>query len=136
MYPHIDASAYEVVFDFGCGCGRVARQLIQQRPVPRRYVGIDLHAGMIRWCRENLASRAEGFEFQHHDVANYNFNPGRSKPDVLPFAVDDHGFTLVNAWSVFTHLTQSQTGHYPNECARILRPDGVLNSTWVLLRQA
>jgi SAM-dependent methyltransferase len=130
VYPHLDASAYEAVFDFGCGCGRVARQLIQQRPAPKRYVGIDLHPGMIRWCRENLAPRAQGFEFHHHDVANYHFNPSGSKPDVLPFPAEDHGFTLVNAWSVFTHLTQSQTEQYLHECARVLRQDGVLQSTW------
>jgi len=37
---------YRKVFDFGCGCGRLARQLLQQRRRPRRYVGIDLHRGM------------------------------------------------------------------------------------------
>jgi hypothetical protein len=30
---------YESVFDFGCGCGRQARQLLLQTPRPRRYVG-------------------------------------------------------------------------------------------------
>ncbi len=43
----VDASHFDAVFDWGCGCGRVARQLIQQVPRPRRYLGIDLHRGMI-----------------------------------------------------------------------------------------
>jgi 16S rRNA G1207 methylase RsmC len=45
VYPYLPADAYEAVLDFGCGCGRVARQLIQQSRPPQRYLGIDLHRG-------------------------------------------------------------------------------------------
>ncbi|MDQ3823143.1 MAG: class I SAM-dependent methyltransferase [Actinomycetota bacterium] len=133
VYPDLDPAVYESVFDFGCGCGRVARQLIQQRPRPKRYVGVDLHRGMIEWCRRNLAPHAPGFEFHHHDVFNVHFNPDRSKPDVLAFPAADASFTLVNAFSVFTHLTEPQAEHYLDEIARILCPDGVLHSTWFLM---
>jgi SAM-dependent methyltransferase len=51
VYPWLPEEAYERVFDFGCGCGRVARQMILQQPSPRAYVGVDLHAGMIRGAR-------------------------------------------------------------------------------------
>ena len=44
----------------------------------------------------------------------------------------DQSFTLVQAFSIFTHLTQAQTVHYLRETARILRPGGVLHSTWFL----
>jgi SAM-dependent methyltransferase len=50
VYPYLPAKAYASVFDFGCGCGRVARQLMLQHPRPQRYLGIDLHRGMIAWC--------------------------------------------------------------------------------------
>jgi SAM-dependent methyltransferase len=132
VYPYLDAAVFESVFDFGCGCGRVARQLIQQRPRPERYVGIDLHYGMIRWCQQNLAPRAPGFEFHHHDVFNYHFNPGPSKPRMLPFPVADDSATLVNAYSVFTHLTEDQALYYHHEVARVLEKRGVFNSTWFL----
>jgi SAM-dependent methyltransferase len=49
IYPYLPEAAFESVLDFGCGCGRVARQLIQQRPRPAHYMGIDLHRGMIAW---------------------------------------------------------------------------------------
>jgi SAM-dependent methyltransferase len=132
VYPHLEPRVYAKVFDFGCGCGRVARQLIQQRPCPTHYVGVDLHRGMIEWCKANLAPGAPGFEFHHHDVYNVGFNPGPDKPMTAPLPVRDHEFTLVNAWSVFTHLTQSQTEYYLPEVARILDPRGVVNSTWFL----
>ncbi|MGH7540412.1 MAG: class I SAM-dependent methyltransferase, partial [Gemmatimonadota bacterium] len=118
--------------DFGCGCGRVARQLLQQRARPRRYVGIDLHRGMIKWCNDNLAPVAPGFEFRHHDVYNYSFNPDRSLPEVMPFGEDDDSFTLVNAYSVFTHLTQRRADFYLEEVRRILAPRGIVHSTWLL----
>lgn len=130
VYPDLDEAAYDAVFDFGCGCGRVARQLILQEPRPRRYMGIDLHAGMIEWCRSNLAPYAPGFEFLHHDVFNFSFNPGEGKPMHLPFPVEDRAFSLVNAFSVFTHLVESQVRPYISEVERVLQPDGVFQSTW------
>ena len=53
-----DPAAYDRILDLGCGCGRVARQLIQQHPRPSRYVGIDLHRGMVGWCQAQLAPAA------------------------------------------------------------------------------
>jgi SAM-dependent methyltransferase len=132
VFPIVPESAYESVFDFGCGCGRVARMLIQQRPQPERYVGIDLHRGMVDWCKQNLATQAPHFEFHHHDVFNVSLNPGAGKARKLPFPAEDTAFSLVNATSVFTHLTQEQAPHYLREAARILRPDGVLHATWFL----
>jgi len=81
------------VFDFGCGCGRLARQLIQQRPQPRSYVGVDLHAGMVRWCQTNLAPLAPQFRFEHHDIFNAGFNP-HGKPSHTDLPVDDASFDL------------------------------------------
>jgi SAM-dependent methyltransferase len=132
VYPYLPPSAYERVFDFGCGCGRIARQLIQQDPRPQRYLGIDLHRGMIEWCRANLQPAANAFEFLHHDVGHVSFNPGDRKPSTLPFPVEHRYFTLVEATSVFTHLTQSAAGYYLTEVARILEPDGLLHATWFL----
>ena len=132
VFPYLEPAAYEAVFDFGCGCGRIARKLIQQDPQPQRYLGVDLHRGMIEWCRTNLAPHAPQFEFQHHDVFNYHFNPAGRRPPILPLPAPERTFTLVNAFSVFTHLTQAQAEHYFAEVARILRHDGVLHSTWFL----
>jgi SAM-dependent methyltransferase len=132
IFDFVDPSVFRSVFDFGCGCGRLARQLIQQKPRPERYLGVDLHAGMIAWCQHNLAPAGPGFEFAHHDVYNYHFNPGHEKALILPFPAEDHAFSLVIAWSVFTHLNEGQAVHYLREAARILAPGGVFHSTWFL----
>jgi SAM-dependent methyltransferase len=135
VYPYLADEQYEAVLDFGCGCGRVARQLIQQRPRPRRYLGLDLHRGMIEWCRTHLSPHAPEFEFVHHDVANRAFNPGSEKPDVAPFPATDSSFTLVQAWSVFTHLVEPHASYYLREAARVLRPGGVVQTTWFLFEK-
>lgn len=132
VFAEIDSAHYRSVLDFGCGCGRIARQLMQQRPRPDRYAGLDLHPGMIAWCRENLAPRAPGFSFDHHDVFYEAFNPGPNKPLFRPFPFGDGDFTLVIAVSVFTHLTEDQAEQYLAEVARVLRPDGLFKSTWFL----
>ena len=132
VLPGVEAERYDSVFDWGCGCGRLARQLIQQNPRPRRYLGIDLHRGMVEWCQHNLAPHAPGFEFRHHDVFELGFNPGPEKERWLPFPAEDAGFSLAIAWSVFTHVNEDQAVRYLHEMRRILRPDGLLLSTWFL----
>jgi len=136
IFPQFPAEAYDSVFDFGCGCGRLARQLIQQQPRPRSYLGIDLHRQLIEWCNGNLAPRASGFEFGHHDVRYPGvWNPGEDKPETAPFPVSDSSRTLVIAHSVFTHLIQAHAEYYLEEAARILAPSGVFISTWFLFEK-
>jgi SAM-dependent methyltransferase len=132
VLPGIEPDQFRAVLDFGCGCGRIARQLIQQTPRPERYLGLDLHSGMVEWCQRNLAPRASGFEFKHHDVFYGAFNPGPNKPLHAPLPVADDSFSLVIALSVFTHLTQVQAEAYLAELSRVLAPGGTLFTTWFL----
>jgi len=127
---------YESVFDFGCGCGRQARLMLQQTPRPRRYVGIDVSQEMVRWCQENLSPIDPGFRFFHHDVYSPSYAPENSVRLAAPFPIEDKAFTLVLAHSVFTHLYQSQTDYYLHEVARILRPGGLAFTTWFFFDRA
>jgi SAM-dependent methyltransferase len=136
VYPDFGPDRYESVFDFGCGCGRVARQLILQVPRPRRYVGVDVHPQLIAWCRENLQPAAPGFEFYHHDVTDKLVNAGEGKPDVLPFPASDESVTLFEALSIFTHIVERQLGFYLREATRVLRPDGEMNASFLLFDKA
>ena len=115
VFADVSAESYASVFDFGCGCGRLARQLIQQRPRPGRYVGVDRHKGMVAWCQENLAPQAQGFEFRHHNVLHQTLNP-KGTPGHLPLPAVNGDVTLFIAWSVFTHLLEPDAELY---CARL-----------------
>ncbi len=131
VFPDLPESADDWVLDFGCGCGRLARQLMQQARPPGRYLGLDLHAGLVQWCAKNLAPAAPGFEFRHHDVFNLGFNPTGSRTP-LAFPAGDGAASLLIAWSVFTHLLEADASFYLREVARVLRGDGVAVTTWLL----
>lgn len=138
IYVHfgLPLEAYDAVFDFGCGCGRQARQLLLQSPRPHRYVGIDVHEGMIDWCRKNLTPVDPHFQFRHHDVYSPTYAPGNSRTPTRAFPVESGAFTLVLAHSVFTHLHQAQSEYYLQEVARILRPDGLAFTSWFFFERA
>lgn len=123
---------YRSYLDFGSGCGRSARRLAQQLPRPERYVGIDLHAGMVAWCQRELQPRLKGFRFEHHQVFNPGLNPDRTLPWIAPFPVEDRSVSLIEATSVFTHLIEGQAEHYLDEVARVLTDDGILMATFFL----
>jgi SAM-dependent methyltransferase len=131
VFGDVHEAAYSAVLDFGCGCGRLARQMIQQRPRPQKYLGIDRHKGMIEWCQANLTANAPGFTFQHHDVFHPVLNP-QGTPGHLPFPADDREVMLFIAYSVFTHLLEPDTEFYLRELARILHAEGVAITTWFL----
>lgn len=127
--PDID---YRRVFDFGCGCGRLARQMLFQRSRPEAYRGVDLNRASVDWCHANLTAALPQFSFEHLDVFNRGFNPEGSA-DPLPLPDPDGSASLVVAHSVFTHILQPQCEHYVRQCARIMRrPGGLFRSTWFL----
>ena len=131
VFENIPEEAYSTVFDFGCGCGRLARQLIQQHPRPLRYLGVDRHKGMVEWARAHLKPHAQGFDFYHHDVFHEHLNP-QGTPGHLPFPAGDNEVTLFIAWSVFTHLLEPDADFYLRELSRVLSPGGVAVTTWFL----
>ncbi len=132
----LSPEAYESVFDFGCGCGRVARQLLLQSPRPRRYVGIDVHREMIEWCQRHLSPLDPDFRFFHHDVYAHSYAPENRLQLAQPFPVPDGESSLVIASSVFTHLYSGQTEYYLHEVARILEPGGVAFTSWFFFDRA
>jgi len=135
VFASVPGSTDDFILDFGCGCGRVARQLMQQSQPPRRYLGVDLHKGMIRWCRDNLTARNPDFVFQHQDVRNPGLNP-RGRREQVEFPAADGSVSLLIATSVFTHLVESQADFYLREVGRVLREGGVAVATFFLFDKA
>jgi SAM-dependent methyltransferase len=125
----VEPELYRSVLDFGCGCGRIARQMLMQSPVPARYLGFDLYRPSIEWCRRHLTAHAPQFEFIHLDAHNPGLNPSGGR--LVRLKTDDQ-FALVNAHSVFTHIVESEIEFYFNECVRCLEDGGVLRATWFL----
>ena len=131
QFEQLPPDLFASVFDFGCGCGRLARQMLLHGRIPLRYLGVDPHKGMIAWCRENISARAPHFQFRHHDVFQEFMNPDGTFESV-PLPAADDSVTLFLAWSVFTHLLPLDAEYYLRELARVLQPDGVAVTTWFL----
>jgi SAM-dependent methyltransferase len=95
------------VLDFGCGCGRMSRWLLEHPALD--ITGIDVDAPMIEWCAAHLP----GGRFEVND-------------GLPPTKYADDSFDLVVNHSVFTHLDDTYQDQWLQELSRITRPDGVL----------
>jgi ubiquinone/menaquinone biosynthesis C-methylase UbiE len=120
------------LLDIGCGCGRVARQLLDS-PIAE-YAGFDRHAGMIDWAQSHISAIDDRFNFQYVDVqsgyAELDSDIGSVAADEFVFPYEDGAFTGVLASSVFTHIDFSATRRYLSEAARVLAADGRVLATF------
>jgi SAM-dependent methyltransferase len=127
----VEPESYRSVFDFGCGCGRIARQMMLQRHhIPEKYLGIDLYKPSIDWCSRNLTPINRNFRFHHHNFFNAGLNPGGSRK---PIAIrEQNKFSLVNAHSVFTHIIEDHAKFYFEQVANLVEENGCMRVSWFL----
>jgi len=102
-----DIARFDSILDFGCGVGRVLRNLPPLTGA--RLFGCDYNKKLIAWCRKHLP------------FARFTVNGSEAK-----LQYDHHSFDFVYAWSVFTHFTEAQHVFWIDELGRILRPGGYL----------
>jgi SAM-dependent methyltransferase len=96
------------VLDFGCGCGRTLRWMLERFP-EAEFHGADVDAEAIEWCKRNLPGAA--------------YVCSEPEPP-LPFA--QCYFDLVYCVSVFTHLDERMQDMWLTELRRVLKDSGVL----------
>ena len=101
---------FRSVLDYGCGCGRVMRQWVDERGP--RFTGCDYNPKAIAWDRENLR------------FAEFQLN--RLTPP-LPFPAES--FDLCYSVSVFTHLPENLQRPWIEELHRVLQPNAILMLT-------
>jgi SAM-dependent methyltransferase len=113
--------AAATVLDAGCGPGAMVPELARRLGPAGRYVGFDVHAPSVRWCRRRYAADPR-LRFELAAVASaYGSARGRPASDYR-FPVEDGGATLVLAKSLFTHLPRAEAAHYLRETRRVLSP--------------
>jgi len=124
----------EAVLEIGCGPGRMALPLTSYLRTEGRYVGVDVVAKAVAWCRRNISRRHPNFTFHHGDVFNQRYNPsGRIQAHDYTFPFKDHSFDFVFLTSVFTHMYPKGIKRYLYEIARMLRPTGRVFCTFFML---
>jgi SAM-dependent methyltransferase len=100
------------ILDFGCGPGAMALALAPRLGPRASYVGVDVHAPSVEWCRQRFAGDPR-FRFEVARIASpYATQPGLPMARFL-LPVGDGSVDLVIAKSVFTHL-------FPHEAAPLL----------------
>jgi SAM-dependent methyltransferase len=110
--------------DVGCGCGRLARQLLGT--AIGSYIGFDRHKGMVDWCAQEIGSRDPRFRFDYFDLKSvytiWDNQAGAIDVEMFRFPYPDAAFDAVLLASVFTHMPPGETRHYLGELARLMRP--------------
>lgn len=98
------------VLDFGCGCGRLIRQL--RAHTAAELHGTDYNPMLVAWCAEHLR------------FARFGVNTLAP-----PLDYPDRAFRLVYARSVFTHLDTALFEAWVTEMRRVVRKNGMLYIT-------
>lgn len=107
------------VLDVGCGPGRLAIGLLTELGGVGRYVGVDVQARHIDWCRKHLAM--PGMAFVLNDAPNERYNPGGADGFTLP---EDDAFDVIHAYSLFSHMRSSDVEAYLRVFRHHLADDG------------
>ena len=110
-----------LVLDVGCGAGAMVEEIVRRLPPDGRYVGFDVHAPSIRWCRRRWPQTPR-FTFDLAAVASPYGRAAGPPAASYRFPVEDGDADLVLAKSVFTHLLEADARHYLAETRRVLRP--------------
>ena len=124
------------VFEIGCGTGRMAMPLRRYLSAQGSYLGMDIVAPAIDWCRRAIAAEDPRFDFRCDDLYHPLYNStGRQSASTARFPVEDGGADFVIATSVFTHLSRQVFERYLDESARVLAPGGRLFATFFLINE-
>ena len=110
LLPHLSGRDPHLL-DWGCGCGRLARHLIND-PRFASYMGCDIDAEAVEWCRLHLS----GGEFL-------------CIPAEPPVALPDRAFTAVIGYSVMTHMERELQLRWLAELYRLTAPGAVMALT-------
>ena len=118
------------VLDIGCGCGKMARNLVYH-PYVKKYIGFDAYRKSIDFCQDYIAPRTEGrFEFHYIDVQTQAYNPnGTVRGTEVVFPAGDGSVDFAFAASLFTHLSEADCKRYLQEMRRVLAPGGTFLPT-------
>ncbi len=133
VFPGMAPEDFPTILDFGCGCGRLARQFLQQQPRPERYVGLDLHAGMISVVQPRISPRWP--PVSSSTTTTCSTAPSTRAPTS----------PCIGRWSLAARpsrsssrsrssliSTQDQTEVYLSELAGTVGPTGTLLTSWFL----
>ncbi len=126
------------ILDVGCGCGRVAAQLVSS-PIAA-YQGFDRNPELVNWASEHITPIDSRFQFQLVRVESpydeFDGFRGVIPARDLSFPFADGSFDVALLSSVFTHMSLVDARRYLRELARVLNAGGQVLASWFLTEAA
>ncbi len=114
LLANVDLAHASAVFEFGCGTGRFAREILSNHlPDDARYTGIDISSTMVSLARERTADFGERAQIRQSD--------GSSDFDIGAASVD-----RVLSTYVLDLLAEDEIEAVIEEARRVLMPGGLL----------
>ncbi len=114
LVAHANFEQARTVYEFGCGTGRFAEDLLSHHLPPTAiYHGTDVSSTMVQLSREQLARFGDRVQISHSD--------GSPKLDVA-----DHSVDRVVSNYVLDLLPDEEARQLVSEARRVLTPDGRL----------
>jgi SAM-dependent methyltransferase len=112
------------VLDVGCGQGRLPIGIL--RVIGEiSYMGIDVDARSIKWCKQYIERDYPSFKFKHLKLYNERYNKnGINIDDGFRFKVEPKSFDIIYLFAVFTHTTEDDMRAYLKDFSRILDDKG------------
>lgn len=134
LIDHGKLRPQSAILEIGCGTGRLAKQLINYLD-GGKYCGFDVQPQWIEYCKASY--NRKNFDFKTIDIYHDEYNPkGTIDPNTVVLPYKDRSFDTICAIAVFNHFRTSWTTRYLEEIARILRPNGTLLCTAIILNNS
>lgn len=125
------------ILEIGSGVGRLAVPLTNALGPSGNYDGLDIVPSGVRWCQQKITPNFPNFQFALADIQNAEYNPnGTLRATDFTFPYPSAHFDVVVMYSVFTHMGPDEMEHYIDEIARVLRPGGVVLTSYIVVNDA
>lgn len=120
------------ICDVGSGNGRLPMGLIGTQLSPKSYVGLEIIPACISFCNKAFKNY-DHFTFKLLDASNPRYWPFARAPELIEYPLLDESVDLVIASSLFSHTGTIEVAQRNlDEMFRILRPGGLLYSSWII----
>ena len=133
MERHVSLTGKSVL-DFGCGAGRLYFGF-RRRNEPESYLGVDVRRDVIDWAQQHIAARNGRFTFVQNDIHNERYNAGGVLGNDVWAQALTQTFSVINCYSVLSHLTEADATAVLDLFARFTRPESLIFLTAFVAEQ-
>jgi len=122
----------DYVLDIGSGIGRTAIALTTYLNQKGIYEGFDVVKLGVDWCNSRIRKDFPTFNFKYIPLFNDLYNNSTLKASQFTFPYENEYFSKIFSFSVFTHMQIDEIQQYFNEISRVIKPNGIVFSTFFL----